>query len=122
MPRVTLAERSYAYDLWLYNALHIGDTLNDIITLFWESFLCFGMCIGLTVLFRERANIHTRLTRWLAGAQYAAYIVHIFPVLAFQALLVGLAAPPLAKFALVTLAAIPASFLLGGLLRKPLRL
>ena len=40
----------------------------------------------------------------------------------FQALLVGLAAPPLAKFALVTLAAIPTSFLLGGLPRKPFRL
>lgn len=117
-----LAAFWYVYDLWLYDTLRIGDTLNDIITVIWESFLCFGMCIGLTVLFRERANIHTRLTKWLADAQYTAYIIHIYPVLAFQALLVGLAAPPLAKFALVALAAIPVSFLLGGLLRKPFRL
>jgi len=119
---LTLAALWYAYDPWLYNAWHVDDTLSDIIELFWESFLCLSLCIGLTVLFRERANIQTRLTRWLAEAQYATYIVHVFPVLAFQALLVGLLAPPLAKFALVTLAAVPVSFLIGGLIRKPLRL
>jgi len=112
----------YAYDPWLYDALHVNDTVSDIFGLFWESFLCLSMCIGLTVLFRERANIQTRLTRWLAEAQYATYIVHVFVVLAFQALLVGLLAPPLAKFALVALASIPVAFLIGGLIRKPLRL
>jgi len=112
----------YAYDPWLYNTLHVSKTVNDIIQPFWESFLCLSMCIGLTVLFREKASIQTRLTQWLAQAQYSAYIIHVFPVLAFQALLVGLVAPPLAKFALVTLASIPVSFLIGGLIRKPLRL
>ena len=112
----------YAYDPWLNTALHVSDTANDIMSFFWESFLCFGMCIGLTVLFRERANIQTRLTKWLAEAQYATYIIHLFIVLAFQALLAGLVAPPLAKFALATLASIPVAFLIGGLIRKPLRL
>lgn len=119
---LSLAGLWYAYDPWLNAALHVSDTVNDIIVPFWESFLCFGMCIGLTVLFRERANIQTRLSKWLAQAQYATYIIHIFPVFAFQALLVGLGAPPLAKFALVTLASIPVAFLIGGLIRKPLRL
>jgi fucose 4-O-acetylase-like acetyltransferase len=119
---LSLAAFWYVYDLWLNAALNVSATVNDILVPFWESFLCFGMCIGLTVLFRERANIQTRLTKWLADAQYATYIIHVFPVLAFQALLVGLAAPPLAKFALVTLASIPVAFLIGGLIRKPLRL
>jgi peptidoglycan/LPS O-acetylase OafA/YrhL len=122
---LTLAALWYAYDPWLYNALHVSGTAEEIQNIFvpfWESFLCLGMCIGLTVLFRERADLQSRLTRWLAQAQYAAYIVHIFPVLVLQALLVGLLAPPLAKFAVVALAAIPASFLIGGLIRKPLRL
>jgi len=122
---LTLAALWYAYDPWLYNALHISGAaleIQGILVPFWESFLCFGMCIGLAVLFRERANIQTRLTKWLAQAQYSAYIVHIFPVLALQALLVGLLAPPLAKFALVTLISIPVAFLIGGLIRKPLRL
>jgi hypothetical protein len=50
------------------------------------------------------------------------YILHILVVLAFQALLVSLVAPPLAKFALVTAASIPVTFLIAGLVRKPLRL
>jgi peptidoglycan/LPS O-acetylase OafA/YrhL len=74
------------------------------------------------VLFRERANVQTRLLKWLAQGQYAAYILHILVVLAFQALLVSLGAPPLAKFALVTAASIPVTFLIAGLVRKPLRL
>jgi len=119
---LSLAGLCYAYYLWLDPALGVSDTVSDIIGLFWESFLCFGMCIGLTVLFRERANIQTRLTKWLAQAQYATFIIHVFPVLAFQALLAGLVAPPLAKFAMVTLASIPVAFLIGGLIRKPLRL
>lgn len=117
-----LAALWYAYDLWLRQPLRLDDTAADVFALLWEALLCCGMCIGLTVLFRERANLQTRLLRWLAQAQYAAYVVHLFVVLAFQALLAGLAAPPLAKFALVTLASIPVSFLIAGLIRKPLRL
>lgn len=119
---LSLAGLWYAFDLWPDPALNMSDTVRDIIRLLWESFLCFGLCIGLTVLFRERANIQTRLTAWLAQAEYATYIYHVLVVLAFQALLVGLAAPPLAKFALVTLVSIPVAFLIGGLVRKPLRL
>ncbi|HNS51946.1 MAG TPA: acyltransferase family protein [Anaerolineae bacterium] len=117
-----LAALWYAYDLWLRQSLGLGDTFADVLTLLWEALLCCGLCIGLTVLFRERANVQTRLLRWLANAQYAAYVVHLFVVLAFQALLSGVEAPPLAKFALVTLASAPLSFLLAGLIRKPLRL
>ena len=112
----------YAYDPWLKRTLARRRHRCDIIALFWESLLCCSMCIGLTVLFRERANVQTRLSKWLAESQYAAYIIHLFVVLGFQALLVGLAAPPLVKFALVTLASIPVTFLIAGLIRKPLRL
>ena len=43
-------------------------------------------------------------------------------MLAFQAVLVGLPWPPLAKFLLVTAASIPVAFAIGGAIRKPLRL
>lgn len=112
----------YAYDLSLKTILGLGDTTADVFALLWESLLCCSMCIGLTVLFRERANVQSRLSKWLAGGQYAAYIIHLFIVLGFQALVVGLAASPLAKFALVSLASIPVTFLIAGLIRKPLRL
>ena len=37
----------------------------------WEAVLCCGLCIGLTVLFRERLNVGGRLTRAMDQAQYA---------------------------------------------------
>jgi len=112
----------YAYELWLAKIVPMGDTAADVLALLWEALLCCSMCIGLTVLFRERANGQTRLTKWLAEGQYAAYVTHLFVVLGFQALLVGLAAPPMLKFALATLGSIPTTFLIAGVIRKPLRL
>jgi Acyltransferase family len=117
-----LAGLWYAYALWLKGALHISDSVNPYIIPVWESLLCLGMCIGLTVSFRERLNLQTRLSKWLAQGQYAAYIVHLPVVLGFQALLIGLVALPLAKFALVTVAAIPVTFGIAGVIRKPLHL
>jgi hypothetical protein len=121
-----LAGLWYAYDPWLYRAWHVTDAAHglviDVFVPFWESFLCLSLCIGLTVLFRERVTVHTRLTRWLVGAEYSAFIIHLFVVLAVQALLTGWVAPPLVKFAMATLISVTVSFLVGGLLRKPLRL
>lgn len=62
------------------------------------------------------------LMRQMAQDTYAAYMLHIFVVLFFQYLALGLAAPPLLKFFLVTLVAVPASFLIAHLVRRPLRL
>ena len=73
------------------------------------------------MLFRERLNLPTRLSRWLARSQYRAYLLHVFVVVGIRALLIGLVAPPLAKFALATSASIPATFAIAGLIFKPLR-
>ncbi len=112
----------YAFDLWLRDLWGIREPLLGAITAIWESVLCFGMCIGLTVLFRERANVTSRLWGWLSKAQYSTYIFHVFVVIAFQALVFGTPLPPLVKFVLVSAASIPVAFLVGGLVRKPLRL
>lgn len=117
-----LAAFWYAFDLWFLKVAPIQEPLLGAITAVWESVLCFGMCIGLTVLFRERANVTSKLWAWLAQAQYATYIFHVFVVIAFQVLLLQTALPPLVKFVLVSAASIPASFLVAGLVRKPLRL
>ncbi len=112
-----LAAACYAYDLGLGRFLGLSQTAADVIEIWWESLLCASMCIGLTVLFRERANVQTRLLKWLAEGQYTAYVIHVFVVIGFQAPLLTVALPPLAKFALVTAASIPATFLIAGLIR-----
>jgi glucans biosynthesis protein C len=119
-----LAASWYAWDLsGLALAVTPGEPPNHTFYYpVWESFLCTGMVIGLLVLFRDFANRQTRLTAELGRSQYLAYILHIIPVLAVQALAVSLPLPPFAKFVLVSLAAAPLAFAFASLLRRPLRL
>jgi surface polysaccharide O-acyltransferase-like enzyme len=49
-------------------------------------------------------------------------MLHVFVVIFFQSLALGLVAPPLLKFFLVSLVTVPVSFLLASLIRRPLRL
>jgi peptidoglycan/LPS O-acetylase OafA/YrhL len=84
----------------------------------WEAFLCCGMCVGLTILFRERLNRQGRLARDLAASTYAVYLLHV-PVLVALQYTVGHAGPgPLMKFFLVTLIAVPATFAIGSAMRR----
>lgn len=119
---VGLAVFWYAYELLLWRWLPTDGIGWDIFRLLWEMVFCFGMGIGLTALFREKFNTQGRLGKAMAQSQFAAYIFHIFFVLLFQALLTGVALPALAKFVLVTLAAVPVTFLFSDWVRKPLRL
>ena len=119
---VTLAILWYIFALAGRNFLHLSDIQIGIIYPIWESVLCCGMCIGLTVLFREYFNLQGYLWKAMAKSQYAAYILHPLVVLLFQAILLSLDLPPFIKFTLATLASIPVTFLVSNWLRKPLRL
>jgi len=119
---VGLAAFWYAYELLLWQWLPTDGIGWDIFRLLWEMVFCFGMCIGLTVLFREKFDTQGRLGKAMAQSQYAAYIYHIFVVLLFQFLLADVSLPAFAKFVLVTLAAVPVTFLSSYWLRKPLGL
>jgi peptidoglycan/LPS O-acetylase OafA/YrhL len=74
--------------------------------------------VGLLTLFRERMNHQGVLMRELAAASYAVYAIHVFPVVFLQGALLESPMPPLAKFGLVTLIAVPLCFGLGYGLRK----
>ncbi len=119
---VILAGLWYLYALELWKVLPISEIAMGVIYPIWESLLCCGMCIGLTVLFREKLDFQGRLGKTMAKSQYAAYIFHVPVVMLFQYLLLSFALPPLAKFALAILASVPATFLLSAWVRKPLRL
>ena len=88
----------------------------------WESLLCVSMCIGLVVLFRDLWNSQGALGKRMAQGQYATYVFHIGVVLLFQWALLGLVAAPFAKFVLASLLSVPAAFLVGYWVSKPLRL
>jgi glucan biosynthesis protein C len=119
---VTLAAFWYAYEFGLARLIGLEGTASDVLRVTWETFLCSSLCIGLVVLFREHVTVHGRLARALGRSQYTAYIFHVPVILAFQYAILQVALPPLAKFAIVTLVSIPATFSLAYLLRRPLHL
>jgi glucan biosynthesis protein C len=84
----------------------------------WESFVCVGMCIGLTYLFRRHWNQQGCVAKFLSPNAYTAYIIHA-PVITFTALaLRNVEVYPLLKFGLAAVIALPLCFLLSNLIRK----
>jgi len=100
----------------------MGETATAVFRVVWESLPSIGLCIGLTVLFRERLDSQGRTGKAMAQSQYAAYILHVPVVPLFQAMVLGTALPPFAKFSLVTLVAVPATFLISNWVRMPLHI
>jgi len=84
----------------------------------WESFFCVGVCLGLIVLFRDHFNTQKGLARFLSDNAFAVYVVHPPVVIAASLALHGFDAPPIAKFAVVSAAAIVITFSLAALLRR----
>ena len=119
---LALAGLWYVYALWLADILVFSDAVWGLLLPLWESLLCCSMCIGLTIVFRDSVNSQAPLTRGMAQSTYAAYMLHVFVAVSFQFLALGLAVPPLLKFLLVSLVTVPVSFVLAGLIRRPLRL
>jgi glucan biosynthesis protein C len=116
---LVLAAAWYAYDLALGRVLHLSGIAFDIFRLLWEGVFVCAICIGLLVLFREVIRSQGTLGKLLAENQYSAYFWHVLIVVPVQIAFLGLPLGPLAKFALVTLVAVPVVFLWSHLLRRP---
>lgn len=83
-----------------------------------DAALCSGFCLGLPVVFRAWIRVENGLVRWARPLAYGAYLGQLIPLLALQLALARAPLHPLAKFAVVSLAAVPASFLFAAALRK----
>jgi glucan biosynthesis protein C len=84
----------------------------------WESILCFGMCIGLLVLFREAINLQGPRGKLLSANQYSAYFWHPLLIVGMQAAIHKLPLDPLLKFALVAAVGVPLVFLWSWMFRN----
>jgi glucans biosynthesis protein C len=84
---------------------------------FWESFFCVGVCLGLIVLFRERFNTQDRFSQWMSRNSFTAYLLHTPLLLAVTLALKPIQAPPLVKFVIASLLAVPIVFAVSGFLR-----
>jgi glucan biosynthesis protein C len=97
-----------------------GRDLKAMVYPLWETFTCFGLCLGLPTLFREKLDFQTPFLRRLSIASYGVYLFHLPMVVALQYALAQAALPAAVKFLLVGFTAVPAAFLFTWcLLRWP---
>ncbi len=85
---------------------------------FWEAFFCMGMCLGLTVLFRDRFNSQGPFSRWMSRNSFSAYLFHTPLLIAVTLGLRAMSASPLVKFIVACVLAVPITFLISGFLRE----
>ena len=78
----------------------------------WEALICVGLCVGLLTLWLGK------LLSLMAGAAYAAYIIHLLVVIGIQFGLDTVALMPFTKFVLVPLLGTILSFGVGHLIRQ----
>lgn len=101
------------YVVW-EDALTTGSfTLPALAHSVWEALMCVSISIGLLALFQGRFNTQGRIAKALADNAFAVYLIHIPVIVTVQYLLMGVELHPLAKFAIVALIGVPASFLLS---------
>lgn len=81
----------------------------------WESLVCAGVCLGLTVLYREKFNTQGPVAKVLTDDAFAVYVLHPPVLIALSHALQSFAAPPLVKFVVLTLLAFTATLALSAL-------
>jgi peptidoglycan/LPS O-acetylase OafA/YrhL len=111
------AAARYAFSLIPLAHEAIGGPGPGIAYLVWEELVCFGMCIGLLVLFRRTVTTQGPLGRWLAATQYSAYFWHPLLIVPIQMVFLSLPLDPLVKFVAVTAIGVPVVFLWSRLVR-----
>lgn len=84
----------------------------------YESALCVGLSVGFLTLFREAVTGSNRLARELAANSYTVYIIHLPLVVALQFFLAGRGMSAAAAWGTVSIATVPAAFLLAAGLRR----
>ena len=83
-----------------------------------EAFICVGMILGLLVFFRNNFSAPSKLLKHLVGNVYGVYLLHVFAVFGFQAMLLGIDLRPLIKFPIVLACSLVATFIVVDLLRR----
>ena len=90
----------------------------DLISAWWEAFMCVAMSITVVYLFRQYANRQGKIMGWLSRNAYTAYLIHEPLITSIALAIATVALYPLLKFALMGLVTVPLTFLVGALIRK----
>ncbi len=80
----------------------------------WESFTCVALCYGLLTLFEQKFDSQVWLAKFLSDNAFCVYVFHPPIVILTARMLHGVAIPAIPKFAVLTLLAAIASFVLSA--------
>lgn len=79
----------------------------------WESFVCFGMAIGLLSLFNQKYNKQNRVTKTMGANAYGVYLIHAPIIVIITYIVENIIIYPLFKFAIVSLISVPICFIIS---------
>lgn len=106
-----------ASNLWDVMTTIGGLDWRSLVRVSLEALVCTGLSVGLVVAFREVFHTPTPFLAAMAGASYAAYILHVFVVVGLQVALLQMPWPPGAKFVVVSVLGLFFSFGIGHISR-----
>jgi glucan biosynthesis protein C len=92
-----------------------GVTWQSAALCFWEAFFCVGICLGLTVLFRDRFNHQGRFAKWMSDNCFSVYLFHPPLLIAVTLLMRHYASPKPVKFLCATIIAAAITWLASSL-------
>jgi glucan biosynthesis protein C len=93
-----------------------GFTWQSAAICFWEAFFCLGICLGLTVLFRDRWNRQGPAAKWMSDNCFSVYLFHPPLLIAVTLLMRGYAAPKPVKFLSATILAAAITWVASSLI------
>jgi fucose 4-O-acetylase-like acetyltransferase len=102
--------------------LNGGWTWQSAALCFWEAFFCMGICLGLTVLFRDKYNHQGKFTKWMSDNCFSVYLFHPPFLIGITLLMQGYNAPKPVKFLCATILAASITWLASGLIFRRLPL
>jgi len=95
-----------------------GPTWQSWLYCTWEALLCVGISMWLLLRFQERFDRAGPLGARAARSAYTAYIIHPFFVVVGTWLIAGLPIPVLARFGLLSAAAVVVTFAVSDVVRR----
>lgn len=84
----------------------------------WETFVGISMCIGITVVFREKFNYKNRLMEFLTLNTFGIYVFHPPILLSISAILRNFNYHPAIKFCIASIFTIFFSIIISNFIRK----
>ena len=83
----------------------------------WESFFCAGVCLGLTVIFRDFFDAQNRIVKFLSSNAFGVYVLHTPVLVALSLCAAGFPFPPIVKALIAGAAAVACSFAAAAFVR-----